>query len=121
MNKEQRTPFINLAKEINWELCAFCNFALYEDNMKCMHSLIKKIADTGIYGRAGIDCWGYRPSMKLCMVSRIVKTIIKNHLDPERTYFEYDYDINLRLIITIHGQKMSSIPAIFELAMKESI
>lgn len=122
MNKDQRLPFLNLAKEINWGLCGFCNFASYSgvpctdsSGMDCMHPLTEIISPLGIIGEPGVDCWGFRPSMKMSKVQEIVRTIIERNIDPEQAYYTYDFNEQLELEINVYGQVMTPIPAVFKI------
>lgn len=80
MKRAQRAVYLELTKEIDWQLCSFCIFA--ESNgcgagLECTHPLLERlpVADCELY--PGEDCWGFRPSLSVSLVADIIGIILE--------------------------------------------
>lgn len=105
MKKHQRHVYLELTKEIEWNLCAFCKYAefssLCDGDVNCKHDFWEISDQDYIY--PGQDCWGFRPDMPISDIADIVGIIISHNWDPERTSFSRDKEI-----IEVYGVERSS-------------
>jgi hypothetical protein len=81
MKKEERLVYLELAKEVNAQLCTFCRYGEGESEgccegyCYCVHP-IDKLADSENMISPGDDCWGFKPDMTVSLLADLVGAIV---------------------------------------------
>lgn len=78
MKYEKRLVYVELAGEIDAELCSFCKYGRSmgcDVGTECEHSLGEKVRVTD---DMQTDCWAFRPDMDISDIADIVGIILAN-------------------------------------------
>jgi len=94
MKKAARRIYIELASEIDWNICGFCRYNRTEGSVcseealcECEHPLweVSEYADN--VDGPGCDCWGFSPVVNVRDCADIVGLILSSGFDPEMTMY----------------------------------
>ena len=111
MKKKRREVFMELASEIDWNLCGFCRYSRSdgyvcdEDSFsECEHP-IEAIGELSQdICNPYDDCWGFSPFVSLSMVADIVGVMLSENFDPQKTQWSKDE----KGVVHIEGFKLKS-------------
>ena len=105
MKKAQRQVYLELVKEVDWDLCGFCRYqkGTYcgDEDVVCTHPLDKQVNDDGCV-MPGEDCWKFRPGVPIEDIADFVGIILAESFDPSRT----TYRMKAGRISKVQGTKL---------------
>ena len=90
MKKEKRLVYIELASEIEADLCCFCKYGKSmgcECGTECTHPIDRQRQILRRDDDIQSDCWGFRPEMEVSLMADICGIILANGW-VEWTYWE---------------------------------
>ena len=73
MNAAQRLPYVEMLRELDWELCTFCSYDKSNGcdcGRECQHPLEHRLAIPE-YDLVS-DCWGFRPDYPINDIADII-------------------------------------------------
>ena len=94
MKKDKRLVYLELTKEIEWNLCPVCRYNIFRGSVccdgyqECHHPLeviTDMMDDSGL--EPGGDCWGFRNKYPLSDIADLVGIILSHNLDSEKILF----------------------------------
>jgi hypothetical protein len=103
LKKEQRVIYIELASEIDSNVCIFCRYEQAEGSpcdedsyVTCEHPL-EAVSDGECFPKKEDDCWGFSPCLNVRDAADIVGFILANNY--ERGKFQWWKEENGQIII----------------------
>ena len=102
MNKQQRSVYVTLAKEIDTCLCTWCKFNSGGcEEQECDHPLSERLESAyhrEYYGiEPGADCWGFRPWASVPLAADITGIVLAQGFE-SWVYFREDSEHPLPMV-----------------------
>jgi hypothetical protein len=82
MTKFDRLIYVELAREVDAEICCFCKYSQSlgcGEGSACTHTLDEKYELLRVTDDIQSDCWAFRPCMSISLISDIVGIILSKH------------------------------------------